>query len=87
MARHGCCAYFPQRYFKNRLKLQIAANYLGVVGSLFFALQNMSTNWGQSYLEDSALTDKVKVHACMRLPSLSTHTLSTHWLLTSHAMC
>lgn len=50
-----------ERYFRNRLKLQIFSNYLGVAGALFFSLQNLSTNWGGNYSDDSSLTDAVKV--------------------------
>jgi len=50
-----------ERYFRNRLKLQIFANYLGVIGSGFFALQNLTTNWGGDYRDDSSLTSAVKV--------------------------
>lgn len=50
-----------ERYLRNRMKLQIVTDYVGVAGSLFFALQNLSTNWGGNYADDTALETSVKV--------------------------
>ena len=71
----GCLA----RYLKNRSPLQIGTNYFGFAGSLFFSLQNLSTNWGGDYRDDGSLTDAVKVGSYgVCLPAV-THVL-TVWL-------
>lgn len=50
-----------ERYVRNRSVPQSVTNYLGFVGSVFFALQNLSTNWGGDFRDDNSLTDAVKV--------------------------
>ena len=66
----GCLA----RYLKNRSPLQIGTNYFGFAGSLFFSLQNLSTNWGGDYRDDGSLTDAVKVgsYGVLGLPRCDT---------------
>lgn len=68
---------YVERYLRNRMKLQIVTNYVGVIGALFFSLQNLSTNWGGSYQDDSALEDAVKVRVA-RATCTTLHTNRRH---------